>query len=136
MTTPKNNPPEAAPRQESIDHKRELTRMQERAERAETAAALLRAGLDDRWTDARVLSIFAGSELEDGWLGAVMALLHREEGRLIEEAYDLEEQRHPEALAGAVGAAKRLRFLRERLVRLYEQAHGAQAPGQRPKPRR
>lgn len=126
MTSKKTTAPDTG------DLQSELKEMRARVELAEGAAVLLRAGLDQRWTDERVLSIFAATDPEDGWLGAILALLQREEGLLIEEAYNLEEGGRCEALAGAVGAAKRLRFLRERIIRLWEKASGAE--WSKPKP--
>ena len=104
-----------------------LDELRERVRVAEARAALLRAGLGEEWTDERVLSAFAGAE-QDGVLGAVLAVLVREEGFAREEAEACEAAGKTVEMSGAVGAGRRLKAARERVISLWEAAQTSGKP--------
>ena len=89
---------------------------------AEGTNRLLRAEMGAEWTDKQVLQLFAMEDLQDGILGAVMAVLQREIARATEEAETLEERGEFGGLPGAVGAARRLRLARDRIIELWQTA--------------
>lgn len=101
---------------------RECASLQDSLTEAEEVAALLSAGVNPKWTDAAIRGVFAEAQIDDGLLGACMAVLEGERTKAVLEAEALEQQGEP--AQAVIGAARRLREVQERIGELYRKAKG------------
>lgn len=103
-----------------------------RAQRADSEAQvkqlrdeniLLRSGIDPHWTDEAILFAFNQAKLEDGALGAVMAVLQREIEQIRVDAEAEETTGNRANVPSLVGAAARLGKVRDHIIALHEKAN-------------
>ena len=85
---------------------------------------LLSAGVDPLWTDAAVRGAFAATDLEGGPLGACVAVLEAQRIATLIEAEVLTDAGEAEQALAAIGAASRLRKVKQHIADLYHEAKG------------
>ena len=85
---------------------------------------LLQAGVDPSWTDRAVRGAFAAVELEGGVLGACIAVLEAQRLAAIAESELLEETGEREQALSAIGAARRLRKVKQTIADIHKEAQG------------